>query len=64
MNTTTKIIAKKDLYNGGLCFTKGREYFVTGYIENTYQLMQKMTTNDQGEGHIIGNFHKHFKIVK
>lgn len=59
----TTIICTKDLYNGGRCFTKGNAYEVSGRIATAAGLMDKMTTNDMGEAHIIGNFWRNFKIV-
>lgn len=60
----TTIKAKKNLYNNGKCFTKGKEYTVSGNITNTASLMERVTTNDQGEPHIIGSWWRDFKIVK
>lgn len=61
----TTIKAKKDLYNNGKCFTKGKEYVIgknatkqSDLIDNAY------TTNDLGEPHLIGSWWKNFKIVK
>lgn len=64
-NTGTKIKANKDLYNMGKCFTKGREYQLIGgrTVKTESGLMEAMTTNDQGEAHIIGSFWRNFKIV-
>jgi hypothetical protein len=61
MNTI--IIAKKDLYNGGKCFTKGKEYEVPGRIVLTEAgLMDRQVTNDQGEPHNIGSWWRDFTI--
>lgn len=60
MNTT--IIAKKDLYNAGKCFTKGKEYEVPRPLYNTASLMEVTITNDQGQPHIIGGWWRDFEI--
>jgi len=60
MNTI--IIAKKDLYNGGKCFTKGQEYELNKVVHNQYELIDTTVTNDLGEPHIIGMYWKQFKI--
>lgn len=64
MNTVT-IKAKKDLYNSGKCFTKGHTYTAQTdkIVVNTYSLMDITFTNDLGEPHRIGDFHKDFKIL-
>lgn len=62
MKTTIK--AKKDLFNGGKCFTKGSEYTVNKEVSIEAGLMECMTTNDMGEPHLIGSFWRNFKIVK
>ena len=61
----TTIRAKKDLYNGGKCFTKGREYTITGWnkIKTKAGLMEAQTTNDQNEPHIIGSWWREFTII-
>ncbi len=56
--------AKKDLYNSGKCFTKGREYEIEGNVYNQASLMDLATINDQGDRHIIGSWWRDFKIVK
>lgn len=58
-----KIKATKDLHNKGKCFTKGKIYKV---VETSTEagLMEKMTTNDLGEKHLIGSWWRYFKIVK
>lgn len=63
--TGTTIKANKDLYNNGKCFTKGREYKLTGgrTVKTEAGLMEAMTTNDMGEAHIIGSFWRNFKII-
>lgn len=60
----TEIKAKKNLYNQGKCFTKGRSYFVNGSVINEAGLMDKITTNDMGEAHKIGSFWRDFEIVE
>jgi hypothetical protein len=60
----TTIKAKKDLYNMGKCFTKGKKYTVNGHIKTEAGLMEARTINDQGEPHIIGSFWRNFVIVK
>jgi hypothetical protein len=59
----TKIIAKKDLYNKGKCFTKGHEYTVNKDVKTEAGLMEAITVNDQNESHIIGSFWREFKII-
>lgn len=63
---TTTIKAKKDLYNGGKCFTKGKEYTVFSWNKITTEagLMEARTTNDQNEPHLIGGWWREFKIIK
>lgn len=59
------IRAKKDLYNNGKCFTKGKEYETTKTINNQRDLLDNARTiNDNGEPHYIGLWWKHFKIIK
>lgn len=58
-----KIQAKKDLYNGGKCFTKGKQYEVK-QVHTEASLMDCQTTNDQGQPHLIGSWWREFKIVK
>lgn len=55
--------ALKNLDNAGRCFTKGKTYEVL----NKYShggIMDYRVINDQGEEHIIGCFHRHFKLKK
>ena len=52
----TVIQAKKDLYNVGKCFVKGEHYRVNGYITNAAGLMEKYTTNELNEMHLIGSW--------
>ncbi len=60
---TTTIRAKNNLYNGGKCFTKGKTYTVNAAVRTPAGLMERMTTNDQGQPHIIGSFWRNFIIV-
>jgi hypothetical protein len=60
---TTIIEAKKDLYNAGKCFTKGKQYTVNGYITQPASLMEKYSTNDLNELHLIGSWWREFKII-
>lgn len=62
MNTI--IIAKKDLYNAGKCFTKGKEYEVPRVIKYEASLMDLSVINDQGQPHTIGSWWREFKIKK
>lgn len=59
----TTIRAKEDLFNGGLCFTKGKEYTVAVNIKTEAGLMEAETVNDLGERHIIGSWWRNFEIV-
>lgn len=61
----TTIIAKKDLYNAGKCFTKGKEYTLVGsrVVKTEAGLMEAMTTNDMGQPHIIGIWWRDFTIT-
>lgn len=61
MNTTIK--AKKDMHNNGKCFTKGRTYKVIGEVKTEAGLMERMTTNDLQEAHIIGAWWRNFEII-
>lgn len=60
----TTIIAKKNLYNAGLCFTKGKKYQVNKDVSMEPSLMDCITTNDQGQPHQIGSWWREFKIEK
>lgn len=60
----TIIEAKKDLYNAGRCFTKGKQYEVMKPIQVEASLMDITTTNDQGQPHIIGSWWRDFVIVR
>lgn len=59
----TIIKCKKDLYNRGKCFTKGKEYVVVNDVKTEAGLMDRTVTNDQGEPHRIGGWWRNFKIV-
>lgn len=60
----TIIKAKKDLFNGGQCFTKGNKYEVQNKCINTEAgLMDCIVENDLGERHRIGGWWRDFKIV-
>ena len=59
----TIIKAKKNLYNHGLCFTKGKEYPVNGNIKTEAGLFESVAINDQGQKHIIGSWWRNFEIV-
>ena len=59
----TTIKCNKDLYNGGLFFSKGKEYKVPRRIHNEATLMDAKTTNDLGEQHLIGSWWRHFTII-
>ena len=58
-----KIKAKKDLFNHGLCFTKGNIYFINSEVKNSAGLMEKKTVNDQGENHLIGSWWRNFELA-
>lgn len=58
------IIAKKDLYNRGLCFVKGKEYKVADRFDTPAKLIDADVTNELGELHRIGNWWRYFKIKK
>ena len=59
----TTIKCKKNLYNGGLCFTKGKKYEASGNASTRASLMDMRTVNDQGQTHIIGSWWRNFDIV-
>jgi len=61
---TTRIKAKKDLYNAGKCFIKGEIYIVSGNVNTEAGLMEKQTINDLDQPHVIGSWWRDFKIVK
>ncbi len=60
----TIITPDKDLYNGGKCFTKGKEYTVKGHVKTEAGLMDMQTINDQGQPHIIGSWWRNFVILE
>lgn len=60
---TTTIKATKNMFNAGLCFTKGKEYVINKQLHNEASLIDIKTTNDQGEPHNIGGWWRNFKIV-
>ena len=59
----TTIKAKKDLYNGGKCFTKGKEYTINSVIKSEAGLMEAQTINDLNEPHLIGSWWRNFTII-
>ena len=59
----TTITPKKDLFNGGQCFTKGKEYTVSQDVKTEAGLMEITVTNDQGQPHKIGSWWRDFEIV-
>ena len=61
---TTRFIVRKDLYNGGKCFTKGKTYETESNVICEAGLMEATTINDRGEKHIIGGFWRDCKLVK
>ena len=61
---STVIVAKKDLYNKGKCFTKGKEYEIEKTIHTAASLMDITITNDLGEDHTIGNWWREFEIIE
>jgi hypothetical protein len=66
MNTTqtTTIEAKKDLYNAGKCFTKGKQYEVNKPVKTAAGLMEAQVTNDMNQPHLIGSWWREFEIVE
>lgn len=60
----TKIKCKKDLFNNGKCFTKGKTYHTNRTLYNEASLMDVKIKNDLNEMHIIGSWWRNFKIVK
>lgn len=58
------ITAKKDLYNGGKCFTKGNVYEVINrdHIHTNASLMEAIAINDMNEQHLIGGWWRDFEI--
>lgn len=62
MNTIIR--AKTDLYNKGLCFTKGNTYEVPKHITTEASLMDIEIVNDLGERHLVGGWWREFEIVE
>ena len=62
--TQTIITPKEDLYNGGRCFTKGKNYTVDKIIKTEAGLMEARVLNDLDEFHYIGSFWRDFEIVQ
>lgn len=60
----TKIRCKKNLYNNGLCFSKGTVYECDFHIDNKTQLIDRIVWNDLKQPHMIGSWYKHFEIVE
>lgn len=60
----TIIKAKKDLFNGGKCFTAGETYTINRSANSNIDLIDARTINDQGQTHIIGGWWKEFNIIK
>ena len=56
------IISTKDLFNGGRCFTKGKEYTTNKILKNNASLIDAKVVNDKGESHIIGSWWRNFRI--
>lgn len=59
----TQIKAKKDLYNAGKCFTKGKVYTTEKICRVNASLMEARVKNDQGEPHILGSWWRNFEII-
>lgn len=55
------IKAKKDLYNNGLCFSKGKIYPIDPSVSTLAGLMERQVINDLGEKHNIGSWWRDFK---
>ena len=60
----TKIRAKRNLYNKGKCFTKGRIYEVDSVVRIEPSLMECNVMNDQNQIHWIGSWWRNFEIVR
>lgn len=58
-----KIICNKDLFNGGRCFSKNKEYTVDKKLFNNASLIDATVTNDQNEPHRIGSWWRNFRII-
>lgn len=63
---TAKIRAKKDLYNGGKCFTKNHEYIATlnRPINMESSLLEAKAVNNMGQTHIIGSWWRNFELIE
>lgn len=59
----TIIVPKKNLYNHGLCFSKGKEYIIDRNIKIEAGLMGVSAINNLGEPHIIGSWWRSFNIT-
>ncbi len=59
----TIIKCKKDLYNDGKCFSKGKTYEVNGNVTMKASLMEKVVINDLDQPHKIGSWWKEFEII-
>jgi hypothetical protein len=57
----TKIRAKKNLYNQGKCFTKGKVYMLPRPIATLAGLLEYQIKNDLGEPHNIGVWWRDFE---
>lgn len=67
--TPLKIKCKKNLFSftGEQNFTKGKEYETDGYINyyNPIDIPEYIVVlNDQKDKHKLGNWAKHFKLIK
>jgi hypothetical protein len=60
----THIKAKKDLFNNGRCFKKGRIYKLSDPVSSLAALMDVIVDNDLGERHYIGNWWRDFTGIK
>ena len=60
----TVIKAKDNLYNDGLCFTKGQTYTIEKYVSQPSGLMECYVINDLSERHQIGGWWREFTIVE
>lgn len=64
MARLTKIRAKEDLHNKGLCFKKDKIYYVDKTLSCHASLMDAIVINELGEKHIIGSWWRDFEIVQ
>lgn len=62
---TIVLESRKNLYNGGQCFTKGMRYEAKAEkpVNNVAQLQSLIVLNDLGEPHRIGAWHRYFSII-